>query len=103
LRGSPTAERQKAVGTGTYDRSVVALPVVLTADKRSATVKNADKMDTKPGKLTTVDIFAGSAVKETASVELTSDDWGGFEWAMRDSNPRLPACKEEALWRLFLT
>jgi integrase len=92
-----TTKRMQAIATATCDERAVALLVAQTADKRGATVGTADKMNTGQPELTIVDAFVVSAEIDKPSATLTSDDNVRSKWAMRDSNPRLPACKAGAL------
>jgi len=99
LDGGPNAEREqaRASATGTCDDGAVALLVALPGDKRSKTVSTPDKMNRGRRGLTAVDAFAANPEKERPSVALTSDGNSRPDWAMRDSNPRHPACKAGAL------
>jgi integrase len=90
---SDNQERLRATGTDTYGRSSVALSVALTPDNRGANVTNVDKTAVEtpnsigPARL---DVSTGNV---QGKAMLTIADNASTEWAMRDSNPRHPACK----------
>ncbi len=90
-------ERLRTIATGTCGDGAVALPVALPGDKRSKTVGDADKMNTSEPGSTTINGFAASHEIGTPSAALTCDGNARPDWAMRDSNPRHPACKAGAL------
>jgi hypothetical protein len=90
---TPIPEQARATGTETYGRFAVALPVALTDDKPGKTVANADNA-TPPTPIR----LEGSQLDANLDFDkgketLTRDDKRSAEWAMRDSNPRHPACK----------
>jgi hypothetical protein len=95
LDAGPIAERgrARAAATGTYDHRGVALLVALTDDKRSKTVVDDDKMSGDTLASANRVAFVANAEKQGPSVALTIAGNTRPDWAMRDSNPRHPACK----------
>ncbi len=90
-------ERLRATGTESYARTFVAPAVALPDDKRVQTERIADNTTAESSIAigfvrldATCDIVRGKAMKGIA-------DKACLEWAMRDSNPRHPACKAGAL------
>ncbi len=90
-------ERLRATGTESYARSFVAPSVALTVDKRGQTERNADKMavDSASATGSTRHDATSNNVRGKATMIIT--DKTCSKWAMRDSNPRHPACKAGAL------
>jgi Phage integrase family len=89
-------ERLRATGTESYARSFVAPAVALTDDKRGQTERNADKMAVEmsiPIGSTRLDATPDNVRGKTT---MSIADKTCSKWAMRDSNPRLPACKAGA-------
>jgi integrase len=87
----------RAVATGTYGRSPLAPLLAGNPDKPSQSGPNPDK--TQADALNSIEaaplVASGQFVK--GSDTQTSSDNASPKWAMRDSNPRLPACKAGAL------
>jgi hypothetical protein len=95
--------RARAVGTGTYDRSFVALPVALTPDNPGEIVSNPDKTKAEPPKSIGPARLIASAEIDKGSDVLTAPGNPSVEWAMQDLNLRPPACREWSLASADLT
>ena len=90
-------ERLRATGTETYGRSFVAPSVALTDDKRGQTERNADKMLVEMSSTIGSTRFDATPNNVRGKTTMSIADKACSKWAMRDSNPRHPACKAGAL------
>jgi hypothetical protein len=94
---STTRERARSTGTETYGQLSVALPVALTPDKSGVSLSFPDNAAHPSLPPSVADQLDASLDFGKEKELLTRRDNESAEWAMRDSNPRHPACKAGAL------
>jgi integrase len=99
LDTGPKIEREqaRATGTDTYGRCAVALPVALPPVEAGATLTNCGNTNTEhPNSFEMTRLGNNVGFDRGKDVLVVSDNTRS-KWAMRDSNPRHPACKAGAL------
>jgi integrase len=90
-------ERARATGSGPYGGSSVALPVALSHGNGRETVSVADNPVPRDATPTgNMGVVANPALVKPSGT-VTGPATPSAKWAMRDSNPRHPACKAGAL------